>query len=131
MFDPEAMHRALLNVLSNAVDAAATRKQSSPGRVHVQAEILADETTVSIQVSDNGDGIEEDQLARIFSPFESSKGARGTGLGLPVSQKILREHAGDISVSSEIGVGTTFALHWPGVVPDDASPATQFTDPSL
>ena len=45
--------------------------------------------------------------------FESQKGSRGTGLGLPVSQKILQEHDGDIRVVSELGMGSIFTLYWP------------------
>ena len=58
-----------------------------------------------IIVADNGEGIAPDDIKRIFSVFESRKGARGTGLGLPVSQKILREHGGDIRVESDAGHG--------------------------
>ncbi len=49
----------------------------------------------------------------IFRPFVSTKGARGTGLGLAVSRKILREHGGDIVVESEVGKGSTFILRLP------------------
>jgi signal transduction histidine kinase len=66
-----------------------------------------------VSVADNGPGIPADQLTRIFNVFESTKGARGTGLGLAVSQKILREHGGDIAVDSELGHGSRFTLAWP------------------
>ena len=61
---------------------------------------------------------------RIFSVFESKKGARGTGLGLPVSQKILREHGGDIRVESTLGVGSRFYLELPVSAADEVR-ATQ------
>lgn len=107
-FDPESLHRALLNVLSNAVDAAA---EVAEGLVEIQ--IGQKSELIQISVSDNGPGIADADRQRIFSPFESTKGAKGTGLGLPVSQKILREHGGDITFRSELGQGTTFLLYWP------------------
>lgn len=111
-FDPEAIHRALLNVVTNAIDAAAGR-DSKPGQVQVIAEIDSTRQRIQLHVSDNGIGIPPEQISRIFAPFQSSKGAKGTGLGLPVSQKIMREHGGDILVQSDVGVGSKFTLSWP------------------
>jgi signal transduction histidine kinase len=69
-------------------------------------------------VHDNGPGIPPEAMDSLFSPFVSSKGARGTGLGLPVSQKILTEHGGRIRVESTAGGGSRFTLEMPAVVPD-------------
>ena len=66
---------------------------------------LAAEALVQIEVEDNGPGIPADQMDHLFSPFVSSKKSRGTGLGLPVSQKILSEHGGQILVDSAPGAG--------------------------
>jgi signal transduction histidine kinase len=114
MMDSEAIHRALLNVVTNAIDAASSseRAESIQPRVQISTELDPERQRVQIVVSDNGDGIAADQIPRIFAPFQSSKGARGTGLGLPVSQKILREHGGDILVHSEPGNGSRFTLYW-------------------
>jgi len=116
-FDSEAMHRAVLNVVTNAIDAVSqgtrTEQPPSPGKVTVVVELSQLNNRVRIDIADNGPGIPEEEQVRIFSPFESNKGARGTGLGLPVSQKILREHGGDIEVQSQAGHGTIFTLHWP------------------
>ncbi len=60
----------------------------------------------------------EVDLGRIFQVFASSKGSRGTGLGLPVSQKILREHEGDIDVKSTLGEGSEFCLRFPAILED-------------
>ncbi len=109
-FDPEAMHRAILNVVTNAIDAAGAREL---GIVEVTAIVELAKRQVAVCVTDNGEGIAPEDRERIFSPFESKKGARGTGLGLPVSRKILREHGGDIDVDSTPGHGTTFVLRWP------------------
>ena len=64
-------------------------------------------------VTDNGPGIPVAQVPKLFNIFESTKGSRGTGLGLAVSQKILREHGGEITVVSEPGMGAQFTLEWP------------------
>ncbi len=122
VFDPEAMHRAVLNVITNALDAAAENEEQ--GRVRVRAEYLGDEGTVRIVVEDNGPGIPADQMETLFSPFVSTKGARGTGLGLPVSQKILGEHGGQIRVDSEPGQGAHFTFDLPAVLPKSLTPAT-------
>ena len=72
-----------------------------------------------IDVIDNGPGVAEEDRERIFSLFESRKGARGTGLGLPVSAKIMREHGGDIQIlDSKSSGGTCFRLRLPGAGTD-------------
>jgi two-component system, NtrC family, sensor kinase len=109
-FDPDAMHRAVLNVVTNAIDAAAVRDL---GIVEITTDFNVEKKRIAICITDNGEGIAPADRERIFSLFESTKGARGTGLGLPVSRKILREHGGDISVESTPGHGTTFVLYWP------------------
>ena len=70
-------------------------------------------TTARIAVSDNGVGIDEEDKRSIFQIFASSKGSRGTGLGLPVSLKIVREHGGKITVTSRPGQGATFLIELP------------------
>src|SRR5262249_26314978 len=89
--DAEGIHRALLNVVGNAFDAVEDRK--SP-QVTVGTRRDPEAGWVRLLVKDNGVGIPPQRAAEIFKPFVSSKGARGTGLGLAVSRKILREHGG-------------------------------------
>ena len=60
-----------------------------------------------------GPGVHEDELPRLFSLFASTKGARGTGLGLAVSRKIIGEHGGEIQVENRPGAGCRFRLTWP------------------
>lgn len=108
--DPEGIHRALLNIVSNALDAV---EEVANPQVVVGTLLEADGTWVQVQVVDNGVGIAPDKLQEIFKPFVSSKGARGTGLGLAVSRKILREHGGDITVQSQLGKGSRFVLRLP------------------
>lgn len=107
--DPEGIHRALLNVVSNAIDAVEERPSPhvTVGTRH------AEDGWARIVVLDNGPGIPAPKLEEIFKPFVSTKGAKGTGLGLPVSRKILREHGGDIIVQSQMGVGSKFTLRLP------------------
>jgi signal transduction histidine kinase len=109
-FDTELLHRAVLNVVGNAIDACEKRPEA---RVEVSIEWAAGDAFVRIVVADNGEGIAAEEVQRIFSVFESKKGARGTGLGLPVSQKIMREHGGEIRVESTPGAGSRFYLELP------------------
>jgi signal transduction histidine kinase/pSer/pThr/pTyr-binding forkhead associated (FHA) protein len=106
--DPEAIHRAVLNLILNAIDATGGRPDAK-----VSIELLQTPEATLIKIEDNGIGIPKSQLQSIFSLFESTKGNRGTGLGLPVSQKIIREHGGDISVTSLLDHGTTFTIELP------------------
>ena len=99
---------ALVNLVSNAVDAAA---QKSQGRVEVS--LGGDAGEVWCQVSDNGPGLEEEAIQRIFKGFYSTKGAAGTGLGLMVAQKTAREHGGRVEFENRPGRGATFRLVLP------------------
>jgi len=119
-FDPDALHRAILNVVTNAIDAC---EGVLDGRVTLTTECAADQSLARVTVEDNGEGIASDDIHRVFSLFESRKGIRGTGLGLPVSQKILREHGGEIRVESAPNVGSKFHLEFPAVSPKEAAAA--------
>ncbi|MCI0359450.1 MAG: ATP-binding protein [Planctomycetaceae bacterium] len=121
-FDADLLHKAVLNVVTNAIDACEKR---AGGRVEVSVEYQPGEQFVHIVVSDNGEGIAAEDLQRIFSVFESKKGSRGTGLGLPVSQKIMREHGGDIRVESTPGAGSRFYLELPTNVSSGGAPVNQ------
>ena len=117
MLDPEAMSRAILNVVTNALDAVEER---SDGVVTVAAAVDVESRLVRIAVVDDGPGMSPETLAEIFNLFVSTKGARGTGLGLTVSRKILHEHGGDIRATSVAGAGSTFTLEFPLRLPGDA-----------
>ena len=110
MFDADLMHRAILNIVTNAIDACEKRDAA---RVTLRIDYQKAEKITDIVVEDNGEGIAPDDIEKIFSVFESRKGSRGTGLGLPVSQKILEEHGGGIRVESALGVGSKFILTLP------------------
>ncbi len=108
--DQEGIGHALLNILGNALDAVESAE--SP-RVILRTAVEPGGGWVQLLVQDNGTGISTEKVEEIFRPFVSTKGARGTGLGLAVSRKILREHGGDIVVQSEPGQGSTFVLRLP------------------
>lgn len=108
--DPEAIHRALLNIVGNALDAVEER---NPGQVVVATSLENDNQWARISVLDNGVGISPGKVLEIFKPFVSTKGAKGTGLGLAVSRKILCEHGGDIIVQSQPSKGTRMILRLP------------------
>ena len=111
-YDPDGIHRAILNIVTNAIDAV---EGVDEGEVSLQTGYDSANEEVFIEVADNGPGIPADQMESIFNIFESTKGARGTGLGLAVSQKIIREHGGEVVVESSPGNGCCFRLAWPHV----------------
>jgi two-component system NtrC family sensor kinase len=110
LFDPDGLHRVVLNVVTNALDALDGVPQ---GKVTVSTSFDADEQQQVLVVSDNGPGIPEEERPNLFNLFVSHKGSQGTGLGLAVCRKILREHGGDIEFVSEAGQGTTFRMWLP------------------
>ncbi|MFM8284698.1 MAG: ATP-binding protein [Planctomycetaceae bacterium] len=110
LFDPEGISRAVLNVVTNALDALEGKPE---GTVRVVVDTDTSATRARVTVADNGPGMSADTLAKIFQLFVSTKGSRGTGLGLTVSRKILREHGGDIVATSAEGSGSRFVLEFP------------------
>jgi signal transduction histidine kinase len=111
--DPRDLHRCLLNLVSNAVDACLF--DSSEGKkwaVEVKT-ILEHDGTLRFDVSDNGCGMDEEVKKQLFTTFFSTKEGRGTGLGLLIAQKIVQDHEGTIAVESEIGKGSTFTIRLP------------------
>lgn len=117
-FDPEGLHRAVLNMLTNAVDALDECQQP---RVEIRYGLDRPHEQIWVEIEDNGRGIDEAELSRLFQLFESSKGLKGTGLGLAVSQKILQEHGGTITVKTRANVGSCFRLEWPFIVDEGES----------
>lgn len=103
--DPKRLTQVFVNLVANAIDATRDRG----GRVVVGGHV--EKTRVVVTVTDNGAGIPEAALARVFEPFFSTKSAgQGTGLGLWLVYNIVHEHGGEVTVASEPGKGTTFTL---------------------
>jgi len=113
VLDSRTVHRSLMNLVSNAVDACLYDENITKNhRVRVKT-CLDDDGFIRFDVSDNGSGMSDEVRKKLFSSFFSTKGARGTGLGLLVTGKLIEEHNGRIHVSSELGKGTTFTIQLP------------------
>ena len=108
--DTDGIHRAILNIVTNAIDAS---EDVEGGTVRVSTTWDPESLLAQVIVADNGTGIPPGEVDKIFEVFASTKGSRGTGLGLPVSQKIVREHGGMIRIDSELGKGSTFRIELP------------------
>ncbi len=106
MIDSQAIHRAILNLLTNAIEAV-----EENGKITFSTSRVP--RGIEIKVSDTGKGIPKDILPQLFTPFTSGKGMEGTGLGLAVTHKIIQEHGGEIRVESKINRGTTFTIFLP------------------
>ena len=107
--DPKGVFRCLLNLVGNAVDSLG----DDAGEVTIGTQTRTSANVVDITVADNGSGISEEVQEKLFKPFFSTKSSKGTGLGLALVQKIIREHGGSIAVQSELDVGTTFTVTLP------------------
>ncbi len=111
--DPRAIHRTLLNLVSNAVDACIFDPSAEKQwRIKVATEIRGDHT-IRFAVADNGMGMDDETKEKLFSTPFSTKGERGTGLGLLVTEKIIKENGGTIHVASQQGNGATFSFYLP------------------
>ncbi|MCE5336096.1 MAG: response regulator [Desulfobacteraceae bacterium] len=111
--DPDAIHCCLLNLLGNAFDACLDVENSGNPKEVVLSTALIEGGGVEYRVIDSGCGLSEEIKEKIFKAFFSTKGTRGTGLGLMIVQKIVLEHGGEVSVFSEKGKGATFAVRLP------------------
>ncbi len=108
LVDTTNLELALLNLMTNAVDAM-TRGGTLTNRLLEQAP-----GRVRIDVTDTGHGIPAELMPRIFEPWVSTKQpGRGTGLGLPIARDVIAAHGGSISVTSDVGRGTTFTIDLP------------------
>jgi signal transduction histidine kinase len=107
--DPKGIYRCLLNLVTNALEACS----SSDSYVTVKVVGISKENRLQIEVSDTGRGIPQDRIKDIFTPFHSTKGYGGTGLGLAVAHKIISEHKGSILVNSQVQKGTTLVINLP------------------
>lgn len=124
--DPEQLKQVLINLSLNAI-----QSMRSGGRVTLHTEVVhehggdltgemergAMRTHVIIRVTDTGAGIPAEDLSRVFVPFFTTKD-NGTGLGLPITQRIVENAGGRLEVASRVGRGTTFTIRLPAVVPE-------------
>ena len=112
-YDPEAILRCLLNLISNAIDACRDDTETGKKKEVVLQTAPADSWGVEYRVSDTGNGMDEETQSRIFQSFFSTKGTHGTGIGLMMTKKIVDRHGGKIMVESQIGTGSTFTIRLP------------------
>lgn len=113
LLDERSLHRSLLNLVGNAIDACRDDPTlDKTHRVKVTTSLDADRT-IRFDVTDNGSGMSEEVKSKLFSSFFSTKGPQGTGLGLLVTSKLIEEHRGTIEVDSELDRGTTFSIRLP------------------
>jgi len=109
--DAVVLSAALVNILENAVDACLEDHSKETHQVIFR--VRPDASGVFFEIEDNGTGMQPDTLARLFSVFFSTKGSRGTGLGLFIAKKAVDQHGGRIGAVSEPGQGSTFRIWIP------------------
>jgi nitrogen-specific signal transduction histidine kinase/pSer/pThr/pTyr-binding forkhead associated (FHA) protein len=111
--DQSLIHQAMLNLITNAVEAVAQDEGAVTVRTTYHPHGSRGENSppiAEINVIDNGPGIPEHTVKHIFEPFHTTKGTRGTGLGLAVTKRVIDEHRGILRVESEEGIGTVFQI---------------------
>lgn len=105
LIDKEKIQVALLNIVINALEAM------EPGKGILRINTFVENNTVIISIGDNGKGVSPDDVHKLFDPFFTGKKS-GMGLGLTSTKNILNSHSANIEVKSELGVGTTFYVHF-------------------
>jgi signal transduction histidine kinase len=114
--DQDGINDVLLNLISNAIDACLYDTNTSKvWEVKVKTRLETDARSgevILFQIIDNGAGMTDAVKAKLFTRFFSTKAGRGTGLGLLITQKIVNEQGGEVSLESEVGQGTTFSVRF-------------------
>lgn len=113
--DSSSMSAALVNFLENAVDACDDQLPDKKYEINISARDKDDK--IIIVIGDNGSGMDQETSEKIFTLFFSSKGKKGTGIGLFISNQTIEQHGGNIKVTSEPRQGTTFTITLPRKVP--------------
>jgi PAS domain S-box-containing protein len=108
--DPQGIHTCLTNLVSNAIDACQLSEQRQSV---VTIRTSYDKGILKFEVQDNGSGMDYDVKQKVFTTFFTTKGGKGTGLGLLTTRKIVQEHGGRITVDSKKGKGTVFRMSFP------------------
>jgi two-component system sporulation sensor kinase B len=104
--DQQKFRQIFINVIKNAIE-------SMPTGGYLMIKMDYNRSYVSVEIRDTGVGMSKDQLERLGEPYYSTKGSKGTGLGMMVVYSIVRAMNGTINVESELGVGTTFYFKFP------------------
>ena len=111
--DPRTVHRSLLNLVTNAIDACSLDEDTGKNWEICVKTARENGNIIRFEVQDNGAGMAPETKDKLFASFFSTKGGRGTGLGLLVTKKLVEEHKGTIDFTSQLGKGTTFVLRLP------------------
>ncbi len=113
MADSQTIHRSLLNLINNAIDAC-VEDENVAKKHKVTVKSYRDKNNhFCFEVEDNGCGMDKDIQKQLFDPMFSSKGGKGTGLGLLVTSKLIEEHKGVIETKTSPGSGSTFTIKLP------------------
>jgi signal transduction histidine kinase len=105
--DPMQLQQVFMNILINAADA-----MRDGGTLTVRTGFEVSEEAIEITISDTGKGMDREQMENIFQPFFTTK-PKGTGLGLPITKRLIEQHGGSLRVESAVGKGTTFTITLP------------------
>ena len=124
--DATYVHSALINIMENAIEACTKDKTKKLHKVVFG--VRKREDKITLEISDNGIGLDSETQEKIFTPFFSSKGSKGTGLGLFVSNTIIQQHGGKISVKSTPGYGALFRIEIPRIPPASLKDADNDAD---
>ena len=114
--DREIFHSILINLLENAMEACMDPPADRQYQITLHAKALPDQ--VKFEVSDNGMGMDLDQQSNIFSKFFTTKGKKGTGLGLFIANQVVQQHGGEIHVTSTPSKGSVFTILMPKKIPN-------------
>jgi two-component system, NtrC family, sensor kinase len=110
LMDPIEIHEVLLNLMSNAIDACLFDEDTTKNWQVRLKTVRENDAFIRFEVTDNGVGMSAEVQQKLFTSFFSTKGHRGTGLGLMVTRKIVEAHHGSIAVASQLAKGTTFTV---------------------
>jgi len=109
--DPNQIQQVLLNLVANAADA-----MPGGGTLRISTDLMPERHMLEIRVADTGSGMSPEVLQKAMSPFYTTKPrGKGTGLGLPICQRIVEEHQGEIEIQSRLGEGTTVSVRLPKI----------------
>ncbi len=111
--DEDRLRQVIMNLIKNALEAI-------PGRGRVLTRAWEKDGVAYVEIRDNGEGIPRERLKEVFQPFVTTKKG-GSGLGLPLCRKIVSEHQGEITITSEPHEGTSVLISLPAVATDEAS----------
>ncbi|MCJ8273006.1 MAG: GAF domain-containing sensor histidine kinase [Psychrosphaera sp.] len=111
---PAQLNQVFMSLIVNACDAIKNRQQQTPGKGQIHIACQLHDEHIKISIKDNGCGMTAETQKHVFEPFYTTKDiGEGTGLGLSIAWGIVQQHGGELSVESQVGVGSTFLLRLP------------------